>query len=107
MLFQSETLQYIRDHVRRLPDSIESVTPVNFVERHRYLPESVTALAGYIDFAVTPYWREVLNCFDINSPVREIKRNEGGTNRVDYVTRKRDFVLRGARQDAAHDAAIG
>ena len=77
MLFQAETLQYVREQIHALPDDIETHTPVEFVERNRYLPESVTALAGFIDFSVTPYWREVLNCFDINSPVREINVMKG------------------------------
>ena len=77
MLLLAETLRYVLDEVRALPDTIESVTPVEFNETHRYLPESVTALAGFIDYGVTPYWREVLNCFDINSPVREINVMKG------------------------------
>ena len=63
--------------VEGLTDEIDHVTPVQFNEDNRYLPESVTPLPGFIRFDVNPYMKEILNCFDVNSPVREVSLKKG------------------------------
>ncbi len=77
MVFLDSSLDYVRDEVAALPNAIRRVSPVSFNEETRYLPESVTSLPGYIDFSVTPYLREILECFDVDSPVREVNLKKG------------------------------
>jgi phage terminase large subunit GpA-like protein len=47
-------------------------SPVEFNEGARLLPAHVTSDPGYIRFKRTPYWIEILECFDVRSPVREV-----------------------------------
>ena len=53
-------------------DKIERVLPTEYNERTRYLPESVTSMPGYIRYAVNPFMREIVDCFSVESPVREV-----------------------------------
>ena len=69
---------WLIDQIEGLTDEIDHVTPVQFNEANRYLPESVTPLPGFIRYDVNPFMREILNCFDVNSPVREVSLKKGG-----------------------------
>lgn len=55
-----------------ITDEIIHVSPSQYNELTRFLPESVTPMPGYIRYDVNPYMREILDCADINSPVREV-----------------------------------
>jgi phage terminase large subunit GpA-like protein len=68
---------WLADQVGEITDTIEHTTPVEFNEAHRYLPESVTSMPGYIRYDVNPYMREIVDCFDVNSPVREVNLKKG------------------------------
>lgn len=68
---------WLIDYIEGMKDSISHLTPVEFNEQHRYLPESVTSIPGYIRYDVNPYMREILNCCDVNSPVREVNLKKG------------------------------
>ena len=69
--------EWLISEVEELTDTITRVRPSDFVEENRYLPESVTAIPGYLRFAVTPYMRELVDCFDVDSPVREVTLKKG------------------------------
>jgi len=56
---------------------IKHITPSEYNEKFRYLPESVTPLPGYIRYDVNPFMREIVDCFDVNSPVREVNLKKG------------------------------
>lgn len=43
----------------------------------RYLPPSTTNLPGYFRFAVAPYLREIVDCFSVDSPIREVAIQKG------------------------------
>lgn len=68
---------WIMDEIDNLTDTITHVTPSQFNEDVRYLPESVTPIPGFIRFNVNPFMREVVDCFDVNSPVREVNLKKG------------------------------
>lgn len=74
-----ETLgaDWIIEQVGSLTDEIHHVTPAQFNEDNRYLPESVTSIPGYIRYDVNPFMREIVDCFDIDSPVREVNLKKG------------------------------
>ena len=69
--------EWIRAQAEALTDTIDHITPVEYNEETRYLPESVTSMPGPIDFRVNPFMREILDCFDVNSPVREVSFMKG------------------------------
>jgi phage terminase large subunit GpA-like protein len=68
---------WIVDSVEGLTDHVEHITPSQYNEENRYLPESVTSIPGFLRYAVNPFMREIVDCFDINSPVREVNLKKG------------------------------
>lgn len=52
-------------------------SPVEFNEKNRYLPESVSAMPGYIDFSAVPYMEEILQCADRRNSIREVTLMKG------------------------------
>jgi len=63
--------------IKALPTKIVRRGIQEFNETHRYLPESVTPLPGYIRFDVNPFMIEILECFDVRSHVREVNLKKG------------------------------
>jgi len=70
-------IDWLLAEIDRLPVSIDRISPVTFNERHRYLPDSVSPLPGPIRFDVNPMVREILECFDLDSRVREVNVKKG------------------------------
>lgn len=70
-------MDWLCDKVENLTEYIKHVTPSQFNEENRYLPESVTSIPGFIRYDVNPFMREIVDCFDINSPVREVNLKKG------------------------------
>ena len=68
---------WLIESVEKITDHIDHVHPSIYNEQHRYLPESVTSMPGYIRYDVNPYMREIIDCFDIDSPVREVNLMKG------------------------------
>ena len=68
---------WLIDQIDNLTEEIHKVTPSKFNEEHRYLPESVTSMPGYIRYDVNPYMREIIDCFDVDSGVREVNLKKG------------------------------
>lgn len=64
--------EWIAEQARNLTHKIVQMSPVECNEGKRFLPSSETKDAGYINFDRTPYWIEILNCFDVRSDVREV-----------------------------------
>jgi len=75
----------------KITDHIDHITPVEFNEMYRYLPSSLAKLAGIINFDLTPYMREIVNCFDINSDVREVSVKKA--TQVAYTTMLECIIL--------------
>lgn len=68
---------WVIEQVEGLTDHIEHITPTAYNEANRYLPASVTSMPGYISYDVNPFMREIVDCFDIDSPVREVNVKKG------------------------------
>lgn len=69
--------EWLIDRVESIVDEVEILSPVEFNEGRRYLPQSVSRFSGYIDYDLTPWWREIIDCFDVASPVREVAVMKG------------------------------
>lgn len=69
--------EWLGDKVDLLTEEIHRVTPAVFNEEFRYLPESVTSMPGYIRYDVNPFMREIIDCFDVDSSVREVNLKKG------------------------------
>jgi phage terminase large subunit GpA-like protein len=60
-----------------IKDHHEVMTVSNYAEQNRYLPSSVTPMAGYYSFGVTPYIKEIADCMSLSSPVRVVAIMKG------------------------------
>lgn len=69
--------EWLSDQADQLTEEIHRVTPAVFNEEFRYLPESVTSMPGYIRYDVNPFMREIIDCFDVDSGVREVNLKKG------------------------------
>ncbi len=74
-----ETLgaEWLADEVEGFTSSMAHIAPSAYNEQNRYLPSSVTSKPGYIRFAVNPFMREIVDCFDVDSPIREVNVKKG------------------------------
>lgn len=68
---------WLAERVHGMSDSVERVTPVVFNEQNRYLPAGVSPRPGFIRFDLFPYMRELIDCFDPASDVREVNLKKG------------------------------
>lgn len=68
---------WLIEQIEALTDEIEHLKPSDFNERARYLPDSVTPRPGFMSFDVNPYMREIVDCCDPRSPVREVNLKKG------------------------------
>jgi len=76
--------EWVVDEVEGLTDEVIHISPSDYNEQTRYLPESVTSMPGFIRYDVNPFMREIIDCFDIDSPVREVNVKKGV--QVTYTT---------------------
>jgi len=84
-------VDWVIDEVENFIDHVDHVKPSDFNEQHRYLPESVSSIPGFIRYDVNPFMREIIDCFDINSPVREINVMKGV--QITYTTLLESVML--------------
>lgn len=82
---------WLADEIMELTDSITHVTPSAYNEATRYLPESVTSIPGFIRYDVNPFMREIIDCADIDSHVREVNLMKGV--QITYSTMLESVVL--------------
>lgn len=82
---------WLAEEVEELTDKIIHVLPSMFNEENRYLPESVTSIPGYIRYDVNPFMREIIDCADVNSPVREVNVKKGV--QITYTTLLESIML--------------
>lgn len=82
---------WLIEEIESLVDHIDHISPSEFNEQTRYLPESVTSIPGYIRYNVNPFMREIIDCADINSPVREVNLKKGV--QITYTTMLESIML--------------
>ncbi|MCK5237001.1 MAG: phage terminase large subunit family protein, partial [Deltaproteobacteria bacterium] len=68
---------WLAEQFEELTDEIILLKPSELAEQIRYLPPQVTPLPGYYSFDVAPYIREILDCLDPQSPIREVSVMKG------------------------------
>lgn len=83
--------EWLADEIDALVESIDRVRPSAFNEATRYLPESVTSIPGHIRYDVNPFMREILDCCDPDSPVREVNVKKGV--QITYTTLLESIML--------------
>lgn len=83
--------QWLSDAIGDVVDHIEHLTPAEFVQTHRYLPDSVTSQPGPMSLEVCPFMIEPLEAADPYSPVREVNFKKGV--QVMYTTAILESIL--------------
>ncbi len=82
---------WLAECIDGLTETMAHTTPSMYNEATRYLPSSVTSKPGYIRYSVNPFMREIIDCFDIDSPIREINVKKGV--QITYSTLLESVVL--------------
>ena len=68
---------WLCDRASCIVEGVAHVSPVDFNESVRYLPDSVTPMPGFISFDINPYMRELVEACDPRSSVREVNLRKG------------------------------
>lgn len=68
---------WLKEQTHGMVHKIPRMGPVEYNEKNRYLPAGLTPRPGYIRFDLFPFLREILECFDPKSPVREVDVEKG------------------------------
>lgn len=76
-MFRNVGVDWIGEQVGELTDHVEFLKPSEFNEQNRYLPASVTPMPGFLRYDVNPFMREIVDCFAVESPVREVNVKKG------------------------------
>ncbi len=82
---------WLADEIETMTDEVLHMRPSDFNEAHRYLSEAVTSIPGYIRYDVNPFMREILDCADIDNPVREVNVKKGV--QITYTTLLESIML--------------
>lgn len=82
---------WLAGQVDEMTDTMVSVLPSQFNEEHRWIPSSVSPMPGFMNFDVNPFMREIVDCFDIESPVREVNLRKGV--QITYTTALESVLL--------------
>lgn len=69
--------EWLTVQIDEMVDHITHITPSVFNEKNRYLPSAVTSMEGYMRYDVNPFMREIIDCCDVNNPVREVNVMKG------------------------------
>lgn len=76
-MFDNLGAEWATAEVLGLTENLIHLSPSEYNEQTRYLPESVTPMPGFIRYDTFPFLREILDCFDVDSPVREVNLKKG------------------------------
>ncbi|MCK5640538.1 MAG: phage terminase large subunit family protein, partial [Gammaproteobacteria bacterium] len=79
-----DDIDWLIEQSLNLTDHIETTSPSAYAEENRYLPKSVTPKPGYYNYDVMPYLQEIVDCFDVNSAIREVNVKKGA--QIGYTT---------------------
>ncbi len=72
-----EQREWLAQQFEALTSELKVLSPSQWAEQNRYLPPSVTPIPGLFGFDVTPYLREIVDCLDVESSIREVTFMKG------------------------------
>lgn len=75
--FIHDCKKWLSTQISQLTDKIDIISPSEWAETNRYLPANITPLPGYYRYSVNPALREIIDCLDVRSPIREITLMKG------------------------------
>jgi phage terminase large subunit GpA-like protein len=75
--YTNNCLKWLGEKFEGLTKELTILKPSDWTVEKRYLPSQVTSIPGYYSFTVSPYIKEILDCFSPHSPVREVAVMKG------------------------------
>lgn len=75
--YLAECERWLAEQFEGLTDEVIVLRPSQWAETVRYLPPQVTPMPGFYDFSIAPFLREIVDCFSLDSPVREVAVQKG------------------------------
>lgn len=72
-----EQREWLAAQFEQLTSEVSVLSPSQWAEQNRYLPPSVTPMPGLYGYDVTPYLREIVDCMDVECPIREVSMMKG------------------------------
>ena len=75
--YYQDSANAVADLLANTAETFNLMCPSDWAEAKRYLPTQTTAKPGPFSWDSTPYWREVIDCLDQESPVRYIAVQKG------------------------------
>ena len=93
MMSELDTIgaEWLGEQVEAMADTIHRMGVVEFNQANRYLPAGVTPRPGFIRYSLFPFLIEVMECFNPDSPVREVNFKKGV--QVGYTTLLESVLL--------------
>jgi len=82
---------WLLNEIDSIVEKIDRLKPTTFNEANRYLPSSVTSIPGFLSYKINPFMIEIIDCFDIDSPVREMNLMKGV--QITYTTLLESIML--------------
>lgn len=73
----SDEAEWVISRLQAITDDFQELRPSEWAEATRYLTRATTPKPGPFSFDDTPYWREVVDCFDPNSDVQFVAVKKG------------------------------
>lgn len=73
----AEQKEWLANLIAGITDEWHTLRPSDWAEQKRYMPRSASPMPGPFSFDNTPYWREVVDCFDADSDVRFVAVAKG------------------------------
>jgi phage terminase large subunit GpA-like protein len=84
-------VEWLENEVENITTTRQYLTPTQHAQAVRYLPASTTPYPGPFDLSLNPFMKEPLDCFDIDSPVREVSIMKGV--QITYTTMLECVIL--------------
>lgn len=76
-VFDSECRDWLAEEFEALTTEVTRLAVSEWAEEKRYLPKHTTPRPGFFRFSVCPYLEEIVDCFSLDSPVREVDLMKG------------------------------
>jgi len=73
----AEQREWLAQRFEALTTEIDVLTPSEWAENHRYLPQASSPRPGHYKYETTPYLREIVDCLGVESPIREVTLMKG------------------------------
>ena len=75
--YYQESADKVADLLMATTDAREFLSPSQWAELKRHLPQQHSPMPGPFSFDDAPYWREVVDCFDPYSPIHFVAVKKG------------------------------